>query len=81
MEIEGLTFRYGDSGTEEMIYAIDGIDDFYVEVDHNKKQFCIRIGDYYGMFYRIHYEKLVSVVTQLEAHGYTFQKEYIHGER
>ena len=78
MNVEGLVYDYEmDSGI--IVYEFEDIDDFEVEVDHDKKQFCIRIGDYYGMFYRVHYEKLVSVITQLEAHGYTFQKEYVHG--
>lgn len=78
MNVEGLVYDYEmDSGI--IVYEFEDIDDFEVEVDHDKKQFCIRIGDYYGMFYRVHYEKLVSVISQLEALGYTFQKEYVHG--
>lgn len=80
MNVEGLVYDYEmDSGI--IVYEFEDIDDFEVEVDHDKKQFCIRIGDYYGIFYRVHYEKLVSVITQLEAQGYTFQKEYVYGER
>jgi hypothetical protein len=78
MNVEGLVYDYEmDSGI--IVYEFEDIDDFRVEVNHGNKQFRIFIGDYYGMFYRVHYEKLVSVISQLEALGYTFQKEYVHG--